>query len=258
MARNRRIRARCNTAADMARRSRRSARTIGAREANAIAANLGRELLRTRHRRRLTQAELGDRVGVSQAEISGLEAGSGARTSIETWVAIGIALDRPIAVSFSRDVSEPLQDAGHLAAQELVLRLATAAGSRGTFEAAANRINPMHSTDVRLDRADGMTILIEIWNRLDDLGAAVRSSDRKLADLTSSGSPAASCWLLVDTAANRAIVRRYPAIFRARFPGSSVGWVRAISSGAVCPRRPGVACVDVRSGRLREVRLAVG
>jgi transcriptional regulator with XRE-family HTH domain len=242
----------------MARRSRRSARTIGAREANAIAANLGRELLRTRHRRRLTQAELGDRVGVSQAEISGLEAGSGARTSIETWVAIGIAFDRPIAVSFSRDVSEPLQDAGHLAAQELVLRLATGAGSRGTFEAAANRINPMHSTDVRLDRADGMTILIEIWNRLDDLGAAVRSSDRKLADLTSSGSPAASCWLLVDTAANRAIVRRYPAIFRARFPGSSVGWVRAISSGAVCPRRPGVAWVDVRSGRLREVRLAVG
>ena len=32
----------------------------------------------------------------------------GGRTSIETWVAIGIALDRPIAIGFSRDVAEPL------------------------------------------------------------------------------------------------------------------------------------------------------
>ena len=91
----------------MTRSKRRSARAIGAREANAIAGNLGRDLRRTRTRRRLTQADLGDQVGASQAEISALEAGRGARTSVETWVAIGIALDRPLAVGFGRDVVDP-------------------------------------------------------------------------------------------------------------------------------------------------------
>ena len=241
----------------MTSRKRRSARTIGAREATAIAANLGRDLRGTRLRRRLTQAKLGDKVALSQAEISALEARLGARTSIETWVAIGIALDRPIAIGFGTDVVDPLTSgAGHLAAQELVLRLATSGGWRGRFEAPSRPFDPTHSTDVRLERDGGLVVLIEIWNRLDDLGAAARSSDRKLADVALAGSAAAaSCWLLVDTAANRAIVRRYPAIFRARFGGSSAGWIQAITSGGPCPSQPGVGWIDVRSGRLRELRL---
>jgi hypothetical protein len=195
---------------------------------------------------------------MSQAEISALEAGRGGRTSIETWVATGIALDRPIAIGFGRDVAEPLpQEAGHLAAQELTLRLAATGGWRGRFEAPSRPIDPTHSTDVRLERDGGVVVLIEIWNRLDDLGAAARSSDRKLAGVARSGTAAvASCWLLVDTAANRAIVRRYPAIFRARFGGSSAHWIRAITSGAPCPSQPGIAWIDVRSGRLRELRIA--
>jgi transcriptional regulator with XRE-family HTH domain len=240
----------------MAGQKRRSARSIGAREANAIAAKLGRDLRGTRIRRRLTQAKLGDKVAVSQAEISALEAGLGGRTSIETWVAIGIALDRPIAIGFGRDVADPLPNGtGHLAAQELALRLATSGGWRGRFEAPSRPFDPTHSTDVRLERDGGPVVLIEIWNRLDDLGAAARSSDRKLADVAGSGAAVASCWLLVDTAANRAIVRRYPAIFRARFGGSSALWIRAITSGAPCPSQPGIAWIDVRSGRLRELRL---
>jgi transcriptional regulator with XRE-family HTH domain len=236
---------------------RRSARSIGAREANAIAANLGRDLRGTRIRRRLTQAKLGDKVSLSQAEISALEAGLGGRTSIETWVAIGIALDRPIAIGFGRDVVDPLPNGtGHLAAQELALRLATNGGWRGRFEASSRPFDPTYSTDVRLERDGGPVVLIEIWNRLDDLGAAARSSDRKLADVArSAGAAVASCWLLVDTAANRAIVRRYPAIFRARFGGSSAHWIRVITSGAPCPLQPGIAWIDVRSGKLRELRL---
>lgn len=102
-------------------------------------------------------------------------------------------------------------------------------------------------------------MLIEIWNRLDDLGAAARSSDRKLREVQAAGDPRiASGWLLVDTAANRSIVRRFPAIFRARFIGSSAAWVQAISAGAVPPARPSIAWLDLRAGRLRELRLAVG
>ena len=237
---------------------RRAARTIGSREAHAIAGNLGRDLRRTRLRRRLTQAQLGDKVGVSQAEISALEGGAGARTSVETWIAIGIALGRPIAIGFSRDVVDPLPgDTGHLDAQELLLRLAAAGGWRGRPEAPSDPADPRHSTDVELRSPDDRLILVEIWNRLDDIGAAIRSSDRKLALVRQrADADVGSCWLFVDTAANRAIVRRYPAIFRARVGGSSANWIRSITSGAPCPSQPGIAWIDVRSGRLREVRLA--
>lgn len=244
------------------RRARRSdASLVGRREAAAIAANLGREARSTRRRRRLTQAELGRRVGLGQSEISRLELGQGAATSIDMWVAIGIALRRPISIGFSRDVVEPLQDAGHLDAQELVIRLARAAGWRASFEAPVDIERPIGSTDVLLDGRHGVTVLVEVWNRVDDLGAAVRASDRKLA-LARSGRATVdhirSLWLFTDTAANRQIVRRYPAILRARFRGSSAGWVVAVAEGVPPPERPGVAWVDVRNGRLRELRISSG
>ena len=221
------------------------------REARAIAGNLGREMRLTRRRRRLRQADLGDRVGLSQAQISALEAGAGARTSIETWVAIGIALERPIAIGFTRDVVQPLNDAGHLAAQELVARIAIAAGWRAAIESPDDPRAPTGSTDLRLDRSN-LRVLTEIWNRVDDLGAAVRSSDRKLGR-----APAGTrvLWLLVDTAANHAIVRRYPTVLRARFPGSSAAWVRAVSARTDPPAEPGLAWIDTGGGRLRELRL---
>ncbi len=227
------------------------------REANAIAANLGRDVRRTRIGRRLTQAQLADMVAVSQSEISALEAGRGARTSIETWVAIGIALDRPIAIGFTRDVADPMpKDAGHLAAQELVVRLVTAAGWRAGIELPSDPREPRYVTDIVLAGHGHRPVLVEVWNRIDDLGAAIRSSDRKLAEAARGGVDVGVCWLFVDTAANRALVRRYPAILRARFGGSSSAWVSALTSGTPPPIRPGVSWIDIRSGKLREFRLA--
>ena len=224
------------------------------RESRAIAGNLARELRATRRRRRVTQRELGAKVGLSQAQVSALEARAGGRTSLETWVAIGIALGRPIAIGFGRDTVQPLKDAAHLDAQELVARLAREAGWRVTFEAPDDRGAPSGSTDLRFDRP-GAIALVEIWNRLDDLGAAARSSDRKLAR-----APAGtrSVWLLADTAANHAIVRRYPTVLRARFPGSSTAWVRALAAGAEPPPLPGLAWIDLRAGRVRALRVRDG
>ena len=224
---------------------------IGQREARAISANLGRDTRATRRRRHLTQARLGELVGLSQSEISRLELGQGAGASIETWVAIGIALNRPIGIGYTRDTVEPLTDAGHLDAQELVARLVRAAGWRVTFEAPNDPRAPTGSTDLRLDRHDGV-VLVEIWNRVDDLVAATRSGDRKLASVPG----ARTVWLLVDTAANRAIVRRYPTLLNSRFPGSSSAWVAALTSEGPVPARAGLAWVDVRSGRLRPFRNA--
>ena len=228
------------------------------REANAIAGNLARDLRSTRRRRHLNQTQLGDKVGVSQAEISALEAGAGAKTSIETWVAIGIALDRPVAIGFSRDVVEPLQDAGHLAAQELVIRLAAAGGWQASFEVPSNPADPRHATDILLTKAASTTVLVEVWNRVDDLGAGVRSSDRKLAEGRGRAEgPVASCWVLVDTAANREIVRRYPAVLRSRFSGSSAAWVRSLTIASEPPFTAGIVWADLKSARLRAVKLAV-
>jgi len=251
-----------NDGIDMARRKRTRAEIAGSREAQAIAANLGRDARSTRHRRRLTQAELGHRVGLSQSEISHLEAGHGEGTSIATWTAIGIALGRPLAIGFSRDVVPEPQDAGHLAAQELVLRLAAAHGRDGSFELTTQPENPSLSIDVCLrDRRARIVIVAEIWNRVDDLGAAVRRLSRKVADasdLAQSHRPpdrAVWCWLMVDTAANREIVRRYPAVIKATFDGSSAAWVRALMTGSAPPDRPGIAWIDPRRGRLTELRV---
>lgn len=250
----------------MARRKRTNAEIAGAREAAAIAAVLGREAHTTRRRRRLTQAELGRRVGMSQSQVSHLEAGFGQHTSISAWTAIGVALNRPLAIGFSRDIMVPLpRDAGHLAAQELVLRLAAANGRNGRFELSTRPANPSLSIDVCLhDRRQRILFVIEIWNRLEDLGAAARSTARKVAEAAQFAAThevpdrVAWCWLLVDTAANREIVRRYPAVVGATFDGSSQAWVRALTDGTAPPDRPGIAWVDPRAGRLTELRLRLG
>jgi len=247
--------------------SRRTQSTIvGAREASAIAATLGRDLRATRRGRRLTQQALGARVGLSHARVGELERGNGARAPIETWVALGIALGRPMAISFSRDVApgEPA-DAGHLAGQEALLRLAREQGRRADFELATRPQDPGNSIDV-CARDDRLRVLIieEVWNRLGDLGAAARTTARKVAEaesmavIVAGGGPAyrvASCWILMDTAANRGLVNAYPEILGARFPGSSLGWVRALRDGGPPPARPGVVWFDPRSGRLSPMRV---
>lgn len=210
----------------------------------------------------MTQAELGQRVGLGQSEISHLEAGHGQGTSIATWTAIGIALGRPLAIGFGRDIVATPRDAGHLAAQELLLRLAAAHGRTGQFELPTRAVDPSLSIDVCLrDRRARILILAEIWNRIDDLGAAVRRMWRKVSeanDLANSHDPpdrVAWCWLLVDTAANRELVRTYPAVIRANFDGSSHEWVEALTRGSRPPERPGIAWIQPAQGRLRELRL---
>jgi transcriptional regulator with XRE-family HTH domain len=234
----------------------------------AIAATLGREALATRRRRRLTQQRLADAIGISRPRYAEIERGEGATAPLETWARIGAALRRPLAVSFSRDIDQPgPRDAGHLAAQELVLRLARTHSRTASFELPTRPADPARSSDIGL-RHDAIRtlILVEIWNRIDDVGAAARATDRKVAEAAApaafagaDGEPyrIASCWLLVDTAANRRLVAAYPEIFRTRFPGSSAGWARALAEGAAPPIEPGIAWVDPRAGRIVPMRLRV-
>ena len=249
----------------MTRVRRTDAEVQAARESARIGATLGSDLQRTRKRRRLTQEALGERIGLGQVRISEIEGGHGATAPLETWIALGIAIDRPLAVSFSRDIEpdEP-RDAGHLAAQELVLRLARQHGRRADFELPTRPSDPARSIDVALcDAASRALIVVEIWNRQVDLGAAARATTRKaseaegLAVLAAGAGPpyrVAICWLLVDTAANRRLVGRYPEILESRFPGSSLSWVRCLVDGAPPPNAPGLAWIDPRSGRIVPMR----
>jgi DNA-binding XRE family transcriptional regulator len=244
----------------MSRRRRTEGEVAGDREAQRAAATLGSDLKRRRSRRHLTQQQMSDRLGISRTRYSGIERGEGASAPLSVWFRAGVVLGTPFAVSFSRDTVAPLVDAGHAAAQELVLRLARTHGRNGTFELPTRPSRDGGSVDVGIrDNRYRVLILVEIWNALSDLGAGARSTARKLVEGEAlaefRGDRVASCWLLVDTAANRAIVRRHPEIFRRMFPGSSALWARALTDGSCPPAGAGVAWIDPRAGRITELRL---
>ena len=84
----------------------------------------------------MTQAELGDAVGIGPTRLHEIEVGHGASAPLALWFALGSALERPFAAGLSRElvgVGGPV-DAGHLAAQEVVLALAQRHGRTGSFE----------------------------------------------------------------------------------------------------------------------------
>jgi len=112
--------------------------------------------------------------------------------------------------------------------------------------------HPSRSIDVVV-RDDRRRVLIvnEISNRIEDLGQTVRDHRRKRADAEALAAiiggedgpyRVASCWILRATAANRALVARYPHIIESAFPGSSRRWVAALVDGddPITRSRPGL------------------
>lgn len=223
-------------------------------------ARLGAEVRSSRRRRRRTQAQVGALAGLSQSSISRLERGHGGGLTLDTWQRIGLALGRALIVGLARDPDDDVADAGHLAVQELLLRLARHGGRAGSFELATRPTDPHRSVDVASrDDAQRVLILQEAWNRIDDIGAAARSTARKVAEaealavaIGGEGGPyrVASVWIVRATARNRTLVHRYPEVFQARFPASSVAWWRALTAAGVVPEKPGLVWCDVHATRL--------
>ena len=239
---------------------RRTALAVEAERANAAQlAALGAEVRRARLRRRLTQAQLGARTGLSRMAISRAERGLGGGLTLDAWQRIGIALGVPVFVSLRRDHLAETRDAPHLAMQELVLRTGRGAGYTGTFELPTKPLEPARSIDVGLiDDRHRRVVVDECWNTFGDIGAAARSSDRKVAEAEALAFArwgdvehhVGLVWTVRATAANRALVARYPEVFAAQFPGSSIGWVDALTTGAPPPSQPGLIWCDVAMTRL--------
>jgi transcriptional regulator with XRE-family HTH domain len=215
----------------------------------------------------MTLEILAGRVGLSRARLSQIERGEGTGARLETWIALGIALERPLAVSFSRPLGEPRgpADGGHLQIQEYILRLARATGQRGTFELPTRPADPARSTDVGLrDDRHRALIQVECWNTFGDLGAAIRATNRKAAEAvahaiaTIAGDAGAyrvaTVWIVRASAANRELISTYPHIIDAAFPGSSRRWCRTLTDGTEPPAAPGIVWFDSATSRLTEYR----
>ena len=221
------------------------------RRTTSIVDGLGRDVRRGRRRSRLTQAQLAERVGVHQTWISEIELGRGAGVPLSLWVRLGVVLGQPLAASFSKtlDPGATLADAGHLDIQEALAAMAVATGRSVTIEQPSRRDSPSHATDVAIhDDAYQVLILAEAWNTFGDLGAAIRSTTRKLAEATESertpGDRVATVWVVRASAANRSVVARYPNLLATTFDGSSRAWVRCLAEGGPVPDRPGLVWFD--------------
>jgi transcriptional regulator with XRE-family HTH domain len=246
-----------NDGLDMARIRRPELLAEAARRNREQLAWLGGELRWSRKRRRLTQRQLGALIGVVQSTVSQMERGFGGSLSLDAWQRAMLTVDRPLRVEIPRDPRAEPTDAGHLRVQELVLRLGRAAGYRVSFELATRPAEPARSADIALRHdAGGRLVLVECWNTIGDIGAAARSSTRKLAEAESLASGTDNrpgvfgCWVVRATQQNRALLSRYPEVFSSRFPGSSVGWVTALTTGAEPPRQAGLVWCDVAATRL--------
>lgn len=227
----------------------------------------GEKVRRARKRRRWAQRQLGAKVGLAQPTISDMERGRGGALSLEAWQQVALVLQLHLELTLGRDPMEEPADAGHLGIQELILRLGRNLGMKRHFELPTKPANPQLSTDVGLiDDANRRLIQVECVNVFGMVNASVRSSDRKRAeaeDLASArsggdgyGTPYAvhQVWVVRATRRNRAIVAQYPELFAARFTGSSLAWVAALTKGTAPPHELGLVWCDVAATRLFEWR----
>ena len=167
-------------------------------------------------------------------------------------------------VELGRDALDLPADAGHLAIQELLVRLARATSGAALVELPLGSSDRARSVDVCVFRRPlGELIVQEAWNRIGDVGAGLRSFDRKLAIAAEAAgafavppSVVTGVWVIRATRANRQLLMTYPALSSTRFSGSSRLWVRALTTGSPAPREAGLVLCDVGATRLFEWRPA--
>jgi len=182
-----------------------------------ISARIGGELKLMRTRRSWTQGDLAERAGLGRMVVNRLERGA-TSTDIDVLVRISLVLNAPLNIAFGRDPRADVADAGHLGMQELLLRFARQNGYVGGLELPTRPAEPWRSVDVVLAAAGRQRMIcVECWNTIGDIGAAVRGSARKAAELEQlavgrwgEDAKVGLVWVIRASARNRALVGRYP------------------------------------------------
>src|SRR6478609_5001257 len=222
-----------------------------------VAARLGTGLKDARVAAGLLQREVAARAGVSQPEIARLEHGHGSGTGIDTWAACGAAIGLQLAAFFEAVPGADLpRDIEHLRRQNLVIATAAAGGWRAEPEAAlpGEGLRP-HSIDVLLTRAARKeAAVVEVWDLVLDGGHVMRSLEAKVLatrDRLGPGWSVQGLLVVRGTHRNRQLIGGLGALFGARYPASSLGWLAALRDANVAlPHAAGLAWTDVRGERL--------
>jgi hypothetical protein len=216
----------------------------------------------------MRQVDVATIAGVSQSFESRMERGLGSSASVETWASVAIAAGSQLA-AFLEDLPGATRprDYQHLRRQQLIMDVAAPGGWQGVIE---HRIGPISahglSIDVQLQREARREIaIVEIWDWFDDVGAAFRSFDAKLAiaqrdaaarELTGSVAVAVSGVIVVRaTQRNRALIREFRRLFRAKFSTHGSELLLALSTPDVSmPAAAGFLWTDVRGTRVFAAR----
>jgi len=104
-------------------------------------------------------------------------------------------------------------------------------------------------------------VVVEIWNWFEDVGAALRSLDGKVAALRDRLDPSVEwtvrgLFIVRDTRRNRKLVAELGPMFATRFPGNAGAWLRALTDpGQPLPRGDGLLWSDRTGTSLRASRL---
>lgn len=207
----------------------------------------------------MTQAELARLTNLSQSTVSRVELGRAEGLPLRSWLRLAGALELPARFELGRDPLASPADAGHLEVQEMLLRR----GERLGYEVASEVTPPATtlSVDVQwVNRARRLSVILEAWNVVGDIGAGARSFRRKLAAVAAAELALDShlhvrgCWVVRVNERNRRLLARYPAVFASLLPGSSRAWVRALEQGSDPPLEPGLVLCDPRRDALFEWR----
>ncbi len=229
-----------------------------------MAARLGTALRDARKSVGMTQTQVADRAALSQTLISDLELGLGMSASIETWSMVAAAVGEQLVgfLEHAPGASLP-RDIEHLRRQSSLISIAAPGGWRALPELRLDQdARWSRSVDVALVRqASHEAIVAEIWNWFEDVGAALRGLDGKLAALRDQLDPSVEwtirgLFIVRDTRRNRQLVTELGPMFAARFPGNGRAWLRALTDpGQRLPDGDGLLWSDRAGTGLKASRL---
>jgi transcriptional regulator with XRE-family HTH domain len=213
----------------------------------------------------MTQAQTAFRAGVSQARISQLERGHGRGASLETWATVAAAVGEQIVGFLERAPGASLpRDIEHLRRQSALIEIARPGGWSSLPEFRLDQdARWSRSIDVALvRRATAEAVVVEIWNWFEDVGAALRGLDGKVAALRDQLDPSVQwtvrgLFVVRDTRRNRQLVTELRPMFAARFPGNARVWLRALADPAQrLPEGHGLLWSDRTGTSLKASRLS--